>query len=113
LLGDAALWLGMALVAVFLASLILVPMGLFSGLSAPVAGVPNPAFQAAVSIGFFVTFVLPLALIGPFLRYRHWKFFISHMQAFGDINLAELTQSETKASKHGEGLLDAFDVGAI
>jgi uncharacterized membrane protein YjgN (DUF898 family) len=113
LLGDAALWLGMALVAVFLASLVLIPMGYFSGLTAPVAGVPNPAFQAAISIGFFITFVIPLALIGPFLRYRHWKFFINHMQAFGDINLAELTQSDTKTSKHGEGLLDAFDVGAI
>jgi uncharacterized membrane protein YjgN (DUF898 family) len=113
LLGDAALWLGMALAAVSLASVILIPMGYFSGLTAPVAGVPNPALQAAISIGFFVTFVLPLALIGPFLRYRHWKFFINHMQAFGEINLAELAQSDTKVSRHGEGLLDAFDVGAI
>jgi uncharacterized membrane protein YjgN (DUF898 family) len=113
MLGDAALWLGMALAAVLLASMILIPMGFLNGLSAPVAGQPNPALQAAISVGFFITFVLPLALIGPFLRYRHWKFFITHMQAFGEINLSELTQSETKGSKHGEGLLDAFDVGAI
>ncbi len=48
-----------------------------------------------------------------FMPYRNWKFFIDHMEAYGEINIDELTQSETIVDKHGEGLLDAFDVGAI
>ena len=48
-----------------------------------------------------------------FMPYRNWKFFIDHMEAYGEINIDDLTQSETIVAKHGEGLLDAFDVGAI
>lgn len=48
-----------------------------------------------------------------FMPYRNWKFFIDHMEAYGEINIDELTQSDTVVSGHGEGLLDAFDVGAI
>lgn len=48
-----------------------------------------------------------------FLSYRHWKFFAVHMQATGEVLLGELTQSQTKMAIQGEGLLDAFDIGAI
>jgi uncharacterized membrane protein YjgN (DUF898 family) len=48
-----------------------------------------------------------------FLPYRNWKFFVDHMEAYGEINIDELTQSKTAAPTQGEGLLDAFDVGAI
>jgi len=48
-----------------------------------------------------------------FMPYRNWKFFVEHMEAYGEINIDELTQSQTVVEKHGEGLLDAFDVGAI
>jgi len=48
-----------------------------------------------------------------FMPYRNWKFFIDHMEAYGEINIDELTQSQTVVEKHGEGLLNAFDVGAI
>lgn len=48
-----------------------------------------------------------------FLSYRHWKFFVTHMEATGEILLDELTQSETRMAAQGEGLLDAFDIGAI
>jgi uncharacterized membrane protein YjgN (DUF898 family) len=48
-----------------------------------------------------------------FMPYRNWKFFVDHMEAYGEINIDDLTQSETVVAKHGEGLLDAFDVGAI
>lgn len=58
-----------------------------------------------------VLFTLGIGWI--FLSYRHWKFFISHMEASGEIRLDELTQSTTRMATHGEGLLDAFDVGAI
>ncbi|WP_432201454.1 YjgN family protein [Erythrobacter sp. W53] len=58
-----------------------------------------------------VVFTLGIGYI--FLSYRHWKFFMTHMEAGGEIVLDELTQSQTSDSQTGEGLLDAFDVGAI
>ena len=48
-----------------------------------------------------------------FLNYRHWKFYVSHMHADGHIDVDELTQSATAAPSQGEGLLDAFDMGAF
>src|SRR3546814_16241869 len=47
------------------------------------------------------------------LQYRHWKFFVTHMGATGTIHTDELTQPQTKTSRHAEGLLDALDVGAF
>ena len=64
-------------------------------------------------LGDFFIVVLTLGLGFVFLSYRHWKFFITHMEASGDILLDELTQSTAKTARHGEGLLDAFDIGAI
>ncbi|RVT95004.1 DUF898 domain-containing protein [Sphingomonas crocodyli] len=48
-----------------------------------------------------------------FISYRNWAFFIRHMAASGEVTLAEMTQSPTAAPRQGEGLLDAFDVGAF
>ena len=48
-----------------------------------------------------------------FLTYRNWSFFVRHMAAYGDLDVARLTQSTTREPGQGEGLLDAFDVGAI
>ncbi len=65
---------------------------------------------------FAVDVLLVIGTLGIgyiFLSYRHWKFFVTHMEAYGEIDLDQLTQSETQRSKHGEGLLDAFDVGAF
>ena len=64
-------------------------------------------------LGDVVLVVFTLGIGWIFLGYRHWKFFITHMEASGEVRLDELTQSTTATSKHGEGLLDAFDVGAI
>ena len=64
-------------------------------------------------LGDFVLVVLTLGIGAIFLSYRHWKFFITHMEAYGEVVLDELGQSSTPVAKHGEGLLDAFDVGAI
>ncbi len=64
-------------------------------------------------LGDVVLVVFTLGIGYIFLSYRHWKFFITHLEADGEIMLDELTQSTTATSKHGEGLLDAFDVGAI
>lgn len=64
-------------------------------------------------LGDVALVVLTLGIGWIFLSYRHWKFFITHLEASGEVRLDELTQSTTTTSKHGEGLLDAFDVGAI
>jgi uncharacterized membrane protein YjgN (DUF898 family) len=48
-----------------------------------------------------------------FIPYRNWAFFVRHMEAFGDIHLDDLTRSTTREPGQGEGLLDAFDVGAF
>jgi uncharacterized membrane protein YjgN (DUF898 family) len=48
-----------------------------------------------------------------FIGYRNWSFFIRHMEANGEVDLADLTQSTTEEPRQGEGLLDAFDVGAL
>jgi len=58
-----------------------------------------------------VVVTLGIGLI--FIGYRNWSFFIRHMDASGEIDLAGLAQSTTRAPGQGEGLLDAFDVGAL
>ena len=108
-IGDAGLYLLAALpVAVILGA-----TGLLSSFEMPLPGESTAAFESSIVIVIVAFSVLPFALIGPFIRYRHWKFFVTHMEAFGEVNLDELTQSETVVARHGEGLLDAFDVGAI
>ena len=65
---------------------------------------------------FLVDVLLVVGTLGIgliFLGYRHWKFFIVHLEAYGEIDLDLLTQSDTVRSRHGEGLLDAFDMGAF
>lgn len=65
---------------------------------------------------FFGDVLLVVGTLGIgwiFLHYRHWKFFIMHMEAYGVVDPEALTQSTTRVSKHGEGLLDALDVGAF
>lgn len=108
-LGD----IGLYFLAALPVAMVLGATGLLSSFELPQPGEQTAAFQSSVLLVFFALSVLPFALIGPFIRYRHWKFFVTHMEAYGEVNLDELTQSETIVSKHGEGLLDAFDVGAI
>lgn len=48
-----------------------------------------------------------------FVPYRNWAFFIRHLAAYGSVAIDTLTQSQTRAPGQGEGLLDAFDVGAF
>lgn len=57
--------------------------------------------------------IVPIAFAMSIIRYRSWKFFVVHIEAFGEVNLDRMTQSTTQSASHGEGLLDAFDVGAI
>ncbi|MFC3579682.1 YjgN family protein [Sphingomonas hylomeconis] len=48
-----------------------------------------------------------------FVAYRNWAFFIRHLKAYGSVDLLDLTQSTTREPGQGEGLLDAFDIGAF
>lgn len=48
-----------------------------------------------------------------FVPYRNWAFFIRHLAAYGEVEIDTLTQSRTREPGQGEGLLDAFDVGAF
>ena len=65
---------------------------------------------------FIVNVALVVGTLGVgalFIGYRNWAFFVRHMQAYGTLNLDDFTQSTTRAPRQGEGLLDAFDVGAF
>lgn len=64
-------------------------------------------------LGNVLLVILTLGVGYAFLGYRSWKFFITHLEASGEVDLGSLTQSSTPELKQGEGLLDAFDVGAI
>ena len=64
-------------------------------------------------LGDVALVILTLGIGYIFLSYRHYKFAITHLEAGGEIVLDELTQSQTRTARHGEGLLDAFDVGAF
>lgn len=64
-------------------------------------------------IGNILLVIVTLGIGYAFLGYRTWKFLITHLEATGEVDLAALTQSTAPELKQGEGLLDAFDVGAI
>ncbi|CAN5428676.1 YjgN family protein [soil metagenome] len=48
-----------------------------------------------------------------FVGYRNWAFAARHLHVHGELSFSELTQSQTRAPGQGEGLLDAFDMGAF
>ena len=48
-----------------------------------------------------------------FWSYRNWAFFVRHLEAYGNVDPAELTQSTVAATGDAEGLAGMFDIGAI
>jgi len=58
-----------------------------------------------------VVFTLGLGWI--FINYRHWVFYLRNLQTDGRITIDAIRQSSTPAPRHGEGLLDAFNLGAL
>jgi uncharacterized membrane protein YjgN (DUF898 family) len=64
-------------------------------------------------LGDFGLAIITLGIGTIFIPYRHWKFQVSHMQAYGEIDVDDLTASTTADVTQGEGLLDAFDMGAL
>jgi uncharacterized membrane protein YjgN (DUF898 family) len=63
--------------------------------------------------GSIALVVCTLGIGSIFIGYRNWVFFVRHMRAFGTLHLDDFTQSTTRMPGQGEGLLDAFDVGAF
>lgn len=64
-------------------------------------------------LGDLALVVVTLGIGSIFLTYRHWSFGVRHLHAFGYVEVDHLTQSTTPELREGEGLLDAFDMGAI
>jgi len=64
-------------------------------------------------LGDIAVVVLTLGIGVCMLGYRHWAFFIRHLEAYGEVDLATLTQSATRAPREAEGIADAFDIGAF
>ncbi|MFD0848373.1 YjgN family protein [Sphingosinicella xenopeptidilytica] len=58
-----------------------------------------------------VVFTLGFGIM--YLGYRHWSFYVRHLEVQGEVDLAALTQSTTRIRSDAEGLADAFDIGAI
>lgn len=108
-LGNAGLYL----VALLIAAVPIASLGLFDQFATLDPEADPMRDNPIAYFAFMLALIIPFAVVGPFLRYRNWRFFIRHLEAGGEINLAELTQSQTVGIKQGEGLLDAFDMGAI
>jgi uncharacterized membrane protein YjgN (DUF898 family) len=64
-------------------------------------------------LGDVALVVLTLGIGICMLGYRHWAFFIRHLDAYGEIDAAALGQSQTAAPREAEGFADAFDIGAL
>jgi uncharacterized membrane protein YjgN (DUF898 family) len=103
---------GLGLLALLVAGLIAAPFLATTDFSKLGASDAQVLSQASI-IGLAVAYLVPFSLVMPFIRYRNWRFFMRHMEAGGEIDLAALTQSTTRRAAEGEGLLDALDVGAF
>ena len=64
-------------------------------------------------LGSLALVIVTFGVGAIFLPYRNWTFFIRHLAAYGEVELDTLLQSHTRAPGQGEGMLDAFDVGAF
>ncbi len=109
MLGNIGLYAAAAAVA----AIPIVSLGLYSYFGNLQPGMSPFMNNPAAFIGLFVAVAVPFGIIAPFVRYRSWTFFVRHLEAGGEIDLAALTQSETRELRQGEGLLDAFDMGAM
>lgn len=67
--------------------------------------------MAILAVGLVAS--IPLGFASAINQFRNWRFFIRYLEAGGEVSLDAFTQSTTKSMRQGEGLLDAFDVGAI
>lgn len=108
-LGNA----GLFVLALIVALIPISSLGLLSGFDDMQPGQDPFTQNPGLIVGMILAIVIPFSLVGPFIRYRNWRFFIRNLEATGEINLDALTQSQTKVGSHGEGLFDALDMGAM
>jgi uncharacterized membrane protein YjgN (DUF898 family) len=108
-LGNFGLWA----LAGGIAAIPIGALGLFNQFVEVKPGEDAMTNNPIAYIAFFVILMIPFSVVGPFIRYRNWSFFVRHLEAGGEVNLATLTQSTTRELKQGEGLLDAIDMGAM
>ena len=106
MLGNVGLYALVFVTAFLLASLLGV-----AALPKDPQALAQPPIASLAILGLII--VIPLGLVGGFVRYRNWHFFIRHLEAGGEIDLAKLTQSSTPEPRQGEGLLDALDMGGL
>ncbi len=96
--------------------LVMIPIGIFAfaDVESVVQQMQSGDWPVIIGLAFTaLLFILPFLFTAAIMRYIRWSFFVKYIEAYGEVNLDNMTQSETENSKHGEGLLDAFDVGAI
>jgi uncharacterized membrane protein YjgN (DUF898 family) len=108
-LGNFALWL----IAGAVAAIPIAAFGLFNQFVEVAPGENAMMNNPIAFIAFAVVVAIAFGMVAPFIRFRTWAFTVRHLEAGGEVNLALLTQSETRELKQGEGLLDAFDMGAM
>ena len=104
---------GLFILALIAALIPISALGLFSGFTDLQPGQDPFAQNPGLIAGMVLALIIPMSLVGPFIRYRNWRFFIRNLEATGVIDLDLLTQSQTKVGSHGEGLFDALDMGAM
>jgi hypothetical protein len=49
--------------------------------------------SAGLVVGILIA-IIPIAFATSIIRYRSWKFFVVHTEAFGEVNLDRMTQSD-------------------
>ena len=64
-------------------------------------------------LGHVGLIIVTLGIGALFISYRNYSFAVRHLDAEGEVDVAVLTQSSTRAPTDAEGLADAFDIGAI
>lgn len=57
--------------------------------------------------------IITLGFGAMFWSFWRWQFVMSRLELYGEVDLAELSQSTTRATKDAEGFADAFDIGAF
>ncbi|HEX9932025.1 MAG TPA: YjgN family protein [Allosphingosinicella sp.] len=118
---------GLIIILVFIAFYIAVPLAFLAYFSAyyrRVAGATSIAglrfqFRARTAdwlllfLGHVGLVIATLGVGALFISYRNYSFAVRHLDLEGEVDIAALTQSTTRAPTDAEGLADAFDIGAL
>lgn len=64
-------------------------------------------------LGHVGLIIVTLGIGALFIAYRNYSFAVRHLDLDGEIDVAALAQSSTRAPNDAEGLADAFDIGAF